>query len=223
MKKIFSFFECSSIIMVGDGMKSKGFTLVELLGIIAVLSIIALIATPVIQTSVGNNRNKMYGVIKEQIIDAAKDWATVNISSLPQDDGDYVDVTIADLKTAGILKISVTNPKNEKSFSNESYIRITKIKNNFSYELFSYDLVDAEDVEVGAPVITLNGDQLINLSIGDTYTELGTIEDDVSIQIIQNKKEVSSVDTAASGTYTIYYSLLEDGKLGINIRTVIVK
>lgn len=204
-------------------MKNRGFTLIELLGIIVVLSIIALIVTPVIQTSIGNNRDKMYEVIKEQLIDTAKDWAAVNINSLPQNEDDYVDVTLADLKTQGILKINVSNPKNEKPFSNESYVRITKIRNNFSYELFSYDLVDAQDVEIGAPVITLNGNQVVNLSIGDTYTELGTLEEDVSIQIIQNKKEVSSVDTSVSGTYTIYYSLLKDGKLGINIRTVIVK
>lgn len=204
-------------------MKTRGFTLIELLGIIVVLSVIALIATPIVQTSIGNNRNKMYEIIKQQLIGTAKDWASVNINSLPQNEGDYVDVTLAELKTQGILKIDVSNPKSEKPFSNESYIRITKIKNNFSYELFLYDLVDAEEVEIGAPVITLYENQVINLSVGANYNEPGAIEEGVSIQIIQNKKEVSSVDTSVSGTYTIYYSLLKDDKLGINIRTVIVK
>jgi len=209
--------------IIGDDMKKKGFTLIELLGIIVVLGIIAVIATPIVQTSIGNNREKMFEVIKEQLMDTAKDWASVNASSLPDVDGDYVDVSLGELKKEGILKINVTNPKSEKSFSNESFVRITKKQNNFTYDLVSYDLVDADEVEEGAPSITLNGQQVMNLTVGDTYTELGTLEEDVSIQIIQNRKEVSSVDTSETGTYSIYYSLLKDGKLGINIRTVIVK
>ena len=84
--------------------------------------------------------------------------------------------------------------------------------------------LDADEVEVGAPTITLKGNQVLNLNVGDVYTELGIMEAlDVSIQIIKNKEEVSTVDTSEKGTYSIYYSYLKDGKLGINIRTVIVK
>jgi len=209
--------------MIGDSMKHKGFTLIELLGIIVVLGIIALIVTPIVQTSIGNNREKMFEVIKGQLVDHAKDWAAVNISLLPSVEGEYIDVTLGELKVSGILKLSVTNPNTEKIISNESYVRIKKIDNNFSYEVMTYDLVDADEVEANAPVVTLNGNQVINVNVGSVYTESGTLEDDVSIQIIQNKKEVSSIDTSKQGTYTIYYSLLKDDKLGVNIRTIIVK
>ena len=79
-------------------------------------------------------------------------------------------------------------------------------------------------MEEGAPTITLNGNQVMNISLGVAYVEPGIVENkDVSIQILSDGKEVSTVDTSVKGTYTIYYSLLENNKLGINIRTVIVK
>jgi len=205
-------------------MNRKGFTLIELLGIIVVLGIIATIATPLVQNTITKNREKMYDVIKDQLTDSAKDWATKNVSVLPDNDGEYVDVSFGELKMSGVLRISVSNPINDKAFSNESFVRITKKNNNFVYEVITYDLVDADEVEVGAPTITLKGNQVLNLNVGDVYTELGIMEAlDVSIQIIKNKEEVSTVDTSEKGTYSIYYSYLKDGKLGINIRTVIVK
>jgi hypothetical protein len=166
----------------------------------------------------------MYNLITEQLIDASKDWATKNISRLPGTDGDYVDVSLGDLKTNGVLRINVVNPITNKVFSNESFVRMTKKENNFTYSVTTYDLIDANEVEEGAPTITLNGEQVINAPLGVVYREPGIVEDkDVSMQILYQGKEVSKIDIWTEGTYTIYYSLLENNKLGINIRTVIVK
>ncbi|MBE6151769.1 MAG: hypothetical protein E7165_00430 [Firmicutes bacterium] len=204
-------------------MKKRGFTLVEMLGIVVVLGIIATIAIPVIQGSINSNREKMLNVVKKQLIDVSKDWSAKNVSSLPEENGESVSVTLKDLKESGLLRIDVGNPKTSKVLSNESFITITKRDNNFVYEVILYDLVDADQVEEGAPTITLNGSQVVNLSIGDVYTESGTLEPDVSIQIIKNGKEVSTIDTSAPCTYSIYYSLVQNDKLGLSIRTVIVK
>lgn len=205
-------------------MKNRGFTLVEVLGIVVVLGIIAAIATPVIFRSIRQNKESMYNVVKNQLIDASKDWAAKNSSSLPDAIGEYTEVTLQQLKENGLLRLNIGNPRTGKIFSNQSFVRITKKNNNFIYDVIVYDLIDANEVEDGAPVITLNGSQVISLNIGDNYDELGVSESlPVSIQIINNKKEVSTVDTSKKGTYTIYYSFVEDNKLGINIRTVIVK
>ena len=204
-------------------MKSKGFTLVEVLGIIVVLGIIAVIVTPVVQGTIEKNREKMFNVMMDQLIDSAKDWAAKNASQLPNDNNDYLDVSLGNLKISGVLKINVQNPKSNNTFSNESFVRITRKNNNFIYEVYTYDLVTADEVEDGAPTITLKGDQIIYLEKDEEYVEEGTLEDNVSIQILKDGKEVSSVKTSTSNTYTIYYSLLENDKLGINVRTVIIK
>ena len=55
------------------------------------------------------------------------------------------------------------------------------------------------------PVITLNGEAIINLNVGDVYTEAGAIVtdnvDDTTALIISG-----SIDTAIAGTYTITYN-----------------
>ena len=204
-------------------MKRRGFTLIEVLGIIVVLGIIATIAVPVVQSSINNNREKMFGVVREQLINSSKDWAAKNYSRLPVESGEYVDVSLGDIKREGLLRINVSNPKSNKVLSNESFVRITKKDNNFTYDLTTYDLVDASEIEEGAPTITLKGSQVMHLNIGDTYVEPGVLESDVSIQIIKDGKEVSVIDTSTSGTYSVYYSLVQDNKLGLSIRTVIVK
>ena len=59
------------------------------------------------------------------------------------------------------------------------------------------------------PVITLNGDSIVNINVGDTYTELGASAFD------NNKGTFSAissglVDTNLAGTYTITYSATDD-------------
>lgn len=202
----------------------RGFTLIELLGIIVILGIIAVIATPIIQKTITQNRGETYEIVSEKIIDSAKDWLAYNVDLIPVTEGEYVDINFEELKKNGLLRINVINPNTNKHFSNQSYVRVTRKDNNFTYAITAYDLVDADKVEEGAPTITLNGNQVINLQIGGFYDELGVSDkENVSIQIIKNGEEVTSVETYEKATYTIYYNLVENGKLGINIRTVIVK
>ncbi|MCE9517798.1 DUF5011 domain-containing protein, partial [Candidatus Nomurabacteria bacterium] len=56
-----------------------------------------------------------------------------------------------------------------------------------------------------APIITLVGDSVINLIVGDTYTELGataTDDTDATIEVVVS----GTVDTATVGIYTITYT-----------------
>lgn len=202
--------------------KKRGFTLVELLAVLVVLSVLAVIATPIVQTTLKNNRQKAYGVFVEQVKDYAKDYLYKNTELIP-DNNMTVNIDFETLKKDGLLQINVENPNTGNIVSNQSYVSVTGSGNNYDYDVKIYDLVDADEVEAGAPNITLNGNQIVNLSTGDIYNESGTTDENVSIQIIKDNKEVSSIDTSKKGTYTIYYSLEENNKLGISIRTVIVR
>ena len=54
------------------------------------------------------------------------------------------------------------------------------------------------------PVITLNGEAVININVGDVYTDPGaTALDDIDgpVAVIES----GAVDTATAGTYTITY------------------
>ena len=196
----------------------KGFTLIELLGIIVVLGIIATIVTPVIQNTLAENEDKVYNVLVKQIEGHAKDYLEMNTDKLPEEDGNSVQIKFGDIKSAGMMQINIKNPKTNNIVSNESYVTVTKEKNNYRYETTIYDLTDVSEVVSGAPIITLAGSSNETISVGSFY-ELES-KGGISRQIITNGKEVSSIDTSVKGVYEVYYSKLENGKLGITVKTV---
>ena len=201
----------------GDDMK-KGFTLVELLGIIVVLGVIATIVTPVIQSTLTQNQDKVYNALIKQIEGNAKDYLEINTEKLPTADGDEIQIKLGDIKASGLMQINVKNPKTDNIVSNESYVTITRTKNNYRYETTIYDLTDVSEVVSGAPTITLKTSSNETVSVGSSYT-LESI-DGVSRQIINDGKEIGSIDTSVKGVYEVYYSKLENGKLGITVKTV---
>ncbi|WP_373031144.1 immunoglobulin-like domain-containing protein [Sulfurovum sp.] len=60
-------------------------------------------------------------------------------------------------------------------------------------------------IDTVAPVITLVGDAVVNLSVGDSYVEAGATVMDNSGEIIV-AQITGVVDTATPGTYTVYYN-----------------
>lgn len=196
----------------------RGFTLIELLGIIVVLGIIATIVTPVIQSTLAQNQESVYNTLVKQIEGNAKDYLEYNTDKLPQDEGDSVVVKLGEMKEAGFIQISIKNPKTDNIISNESYVTVTKKGNNYTFGTTIYDLTDADEVVSGAPTIILAGSSNETIASGSNYN-LEKI-DNVSRQIIFNGKEVSSIDTSVKGVFEVYYSKLENGKLGITIKTV---
>lgn len=198
-------------------MKNRGFTLVELLAILVILGVIATIITPVVQKSLKANKEKVYDVLVEQIKDYTKDYLTQNTSLLP-DDGEISIIKFGDLKKSGILQIEIANPITGNIISNESVVKVTKKFNNYLYEVETYDLVDIDEVEEGAPTISLSS-YTQECSSSCVLEEI----DNVSRQIVYNGEEVSSINTNKKGIYTVYYSKLENNKLGISIKTVTVK
>lgn len=198
-------------------MKNKGFTLVELLAILVILSIVAVIITPVIQKSLTANAEKVYQILVDQIKDYTKDYLAQNTDMLPYDDGETNIVKFGDLKKSGFLQIQVVNPITENIISNESFVKVTKMKNQYVYDVVTYDLVDVDKLEEGAPTINLYS-YTQDCSNGCQLEEV----ENVSRQIIYNKQEVGSIDIKKKGIYTVYYSKVENGKLGISIKTVTV-
>ncbi len=58
------------------------------------------------------------------------------------------------------------------------------------------------------PVITITEDKVINLTVGDSYTDAGaTASDDVNGDITANIRVVNLVNTEAAGSYTVTYTV----------------
>ena len=115
-------------------MKSnKGFSLIEMLGVVIVLAILTLLIAPVVTKVMDDNRNKIYDEQVEIIISAAKIWGSDHIGRLPSEGENGIYVTIGELKN-GYLKSDIRNPKTDFAFSDNDKVYITNDNGVLNYE-----------------------------------------------------------------------------------------
>lgn len=115
-------------------MRKKGFTLVELLGVIVLLGIIGLIAVPTVNTLIKKSRERAIAVQEKEIINAAKSWSSENTSSLP-DDG-MIFVKIQDLIDGNYIPGDTIDKINDTKYSTMC-VKITADTkyNNYDYAI----------------------------------------------------------------------------------------
>ena len=116
-------------------MKNKGFTLIELLAVVTILGIIAAISIYSISTSMENSRKKLYDTQIELIIDGAKTWAAKHFMELPENDGEEIYITLAELKEEGCVQSDIINPITNEPFNEQMQVRIKIIGENYIYEI----------------------------------------------------------------------------------------
>ena len=86
----------------------KGFTLVEMLGSIIILAIIALVAFPAVLNLLGSSQNKIDSSTKEYVLESARSYVNDHVNDYPR---------------AGVLneKIEISTLKDEGYISNNTY------------------------------------------------------------------------------------------------------
>lgn len=119
-------------------MKNKGFTLVELIAIILILSIILTVAFTTLSKSLENSNEKKYQTMIENLALAAEEYTNLPgvYRKINQDlnDGKRVTVDIIDLINAGIIDEIPTNPKTNKEVT--GYVLVYKnSENEFMFEV----------------------------------------------------------------------------------------
>ena len=114
----------------------KGFTLAELLGVIVILSLIALITVPAITDTLQNYKIKLCNTQLEEIISAAKTWGADNLVKLPSSEGQTKTVSLKTLSDYGYIDAVIQNPVTKENFELETTtVTITKQGKKFVYTL----------------------------------------------------------------------------------------
>ena len=154
-------------------MNKRGFTLVELLAIIVILSLLTLIGSTTVTKLVKNSKEKLYDAQIELIKVAAESWGSNNLDKLPVETGECKYITLKNLKTYGILEESIINPKTNKEFSDDMKIKITSTLTelgnlNFQYEV---DSIDVSSCNTTYPLCLLvsDSDNSNTITPGDKY------------------------------------------------------
>lgn len=108
-------------------MKKKGFTLIEMVGVVIVFAIILLISLPAISNTLKREKENEYQQVLKDVYLATEQYVESNRSSfvpLEHING-QVAISITLLQDTGYLKENLVNPKTGKKFSKTDTIIVT--------------------------------------------------------------------------------------------------
>ncbi len=115
-------------------MNRKGFTLIEIMAVIIILSVIALVAFPAIESNIRYSREETYKVQLKQICKGGKDWGLNNIKSLNDDETPTV-VSLGTLQKEGYVEYDIKNPLTGEYFEESVMVNIFRHNNDYVCEV----------------------------------------------------------------------------------------
>lgn len=152
-------------------MNNKGFTLVELLAVIIILSLLALLASTSVSKIVKDSKTDLYDTQIKLIQSAAEAWGADNLYDLPEA-GTCKYLTLFDLKQYGLIDPEVKDPRSNELFPNELLIKISGEENKFGLNNITYE-VNPNNVEECIPMFTCmlvnDSDKSNSITPGDKY------------------------------------------------------
>lgn len=210
-------------------MNHKGFTLIELTGVIILLSLISLLVIPSIDGAIKVFKQQAYNSQIQNIALATKDWTVDNLGLNDYKVNDTITITLGQLKVGGYIDENLANPKTQLAFADDMQINITRSKSTFRFNVLDTTGAMTGTYE-GAPIITLNGSYIERISYDSAYLDQGVsakTSSGVAITTINktftlNGSPAGSVVTTTPGTYLIAYSVTDNSITRAIYRTVIV-
>lgn len=213
---------------------SFGFTLMELLVVIALLGILAVIIYPAVAKRLDQSEEDSYKIQLDTIKRAAADWALKHVSVLPENNGEHLTILLSDLKREGLIDKKLTNPITKKMFPNDMQIVVTKKSNNYTYAVNEDSGTIIEDeIDLKTPTLILNGFQFEYVELGSTYKEKGVSgldpngnkipQSNIVTTTTKNGKVVDEIVTNGFYEYIISYKTTYNGKTTEVKRTVKIR
>ena len=186
-------------------MKKKGFTLVELLAVIVILSLVLVIAVPSVNRYIKQSKEKAYNTQISTIIEAAQAYASANSGLLPRKEEFVVKITLGQLKSSGLIKEEVKNPNDDKYFDDALTIEIKKKGETYNYDIVESTITTRDGEK--SPIINLNGSPMVTYNLNATYTELGASATDSDGNAISNIViDKSNLVMSTEGIYQVKYT-----------------
>ena len=137
-------------------LNKRGFSLVELLAVIAIVGVISVLAIAGVTRYIDSAKNEKISQDKKSVSMAAQLYLQANRELYPKLIGDETRVNIADLKNKNYLKENITNDAGD-SCMEKSFVRVYKLnEGEYSYTTYLYcgDEEPPSVVDVPKPVVT---------------------------------------------------------------------
>ncbi len=116
-------------------MRSKGFTLVELLGVIFILALLGLLIVPVVSNILTEKKHDLYNVQIKNIEDGARSYVAEHIFEIEIPIDTSKGITLGTLQQLGYVKNDIVNPLTRQNFSGDLIIVITNKSTGFEYKV----------------------------------------------------------------------------------------
>lgn len=114
-------------------MKNKrGFTLIELVAVVALLSIVGLVVVISVNKQLDNQEKRKYEIYRESILEAAELYVEPRRNMFPELSklGDSTYVTAKEIISVNLLDSDLENPKTNSPIDQNTRIKITVGKDN---------------------------------------------------------------------------------------------
>ena len=115
-------------------MKNKGFTLIEVLGVVILIALLLLIVFPNIINFIKKSSDEKDRLTDELIISAADSYIKDHINDFPKMKNAKYAIELKDLVDEGLL-VSPIKYSDSKDITNDKCVQVTYENNNYSYEL----------------------------------------------------------------------------------------
>ena len=109
-------------------MKKNGFTLIELLGVIVIISVLSLIAVPIIDRSLNQGKEGLSEIQRGQLTKALENYYAEHLSEFNSIGESPVCKSIADLKDFGYLPTDLKDPKTNNNLSESIKVCVSRKK-----------------------------------------------------------------------------------------------
>lgn len=215
-------------------MSKSGFTLVELLSVLAILAVILVLVFPAVSNVLLNSRETVYDVQINKILDATYDYTLKNLDMLPEY-GEIKYITLNELKNKKLINADIKDTITDELFAENLVISIKNVGSNYNNKnkysnlegTFLYtvenELMNTDAFKDNMPIISFSGYDaspiVLELNLGDSYNELTytatsidseDLTQDVVKNIIYNSQNIDEVNTSQPGIYYINYSVVDN-------------
>ena len=152
-------------------MSKKGFTLAELLGVIALLGLITIIAFPPLLSHIKKSSNTLDKATQDLIIASTSNYLEDNKSSFPKKEGNVYCITLETLVDSGKLSYDLKDNRGE-SLSLDKFIQIKVEDKKYNYIItdtcqssnYQEAILKGADPKLGSGMIavTINDNGVVN-------------------------------------------------------------